>query len=175
MWPNYATKRHVWINNSKRWSTAVKRRRPGKRANRFRSDRTIDNEWLIDGFSGQRILEEAQEKLEENDKRRDENFGKMEKTMKKMIEVKSGIEHLADKLHHLKSVGSKGWVQRGANSGLSLTSRRRVKWPRPLFRHNRMITFLIYSAQRKRNSLNFSKNWRRKIWTAPWKRCDNWM
>lgn len=28
----------------------------------------------------------------------------MEKTMKKMIEVKSGIEHLADKLHHLKGV-----------------------------------------------------------------------
>lgn len=26
--------------------------------------------------------------------------------MKKMIEVKSGIEHLADKLHHLKGVCS---------------------------------------------------------------------
>jgi len=55
-------------------------------------------------FSGQRILDEAQESLNESEKRRDENAAKMEKTMKKMIEVKSGIEHLADKLHHLKGV-----------------------------------------------------------------------
>ncbi len=55
-------------------------------------------------FSGQRILDEAQEKLIESEKRRDDDSTKMEKTMKKMIEVKSGIEHLADKLHHLKGV-----------------------------------------------------------------------
>jgi hypothetical protein len=54
--------------------------------------------------SGQRILADAQEKLTESEKRRDDNATKMEKTMKKMIEVKSGIEHLADKLHHLKGV-----------------------------------------------------------------------
>lgn len=53
---------------------------------------------------GQRILTEAQDNLNESEKRRDENLTKMEKTMKKMIEVKSGIEHLADKLHHLKAV-----------------------------------------------------------------------
>lgn len=62
------------------------------------------NQWKCFLFSGQRILEEAKEKLDENEKRRDENSNKMEKTMKKMIEVKSGIEHLADKLHHLKGV-----------------------------------------------------------------------
>ncbi|CAF0986621.1 unnamed protein product [Rotaria sp. Silwood1] len=56
--------------------------------------------------TGQRILEQAQEKLDESDKRRDDNATKMEKTMKKMIEVKSGIEHLADKLHHLKGTKS---------------------------------------------------------------------
>ncbi len=55
--------------------------------------------------SGQRVLDEAQEKLNEGEKRRDDAAAKMEKTMKKMIEVKSGIEHLADKLHHLKGVG----------------------------------------------------------------------
>ena len=54
--------------------------------------------------SGQRTLDEAQEKLNESERRRDESSIKMEKTMKKMIEVKSGIEHLADKLHHLKGV-----------------------------------------------------------------------
>ncbi|CAF0939573.1 unnamed protein product [Adineta ricciae] len=56
--------------------------------------------------SGQRILEQAQEKLDESEKRRDDNAIKMEKTMKKMVEVKSGIEHLADKLHHLKGTKS---------------------------------------------------------------------
>ena len=62
------------------------------------------NQYHFDIYSGERILEQAQEKLEESTKRRDDNAAKMEKTMKKMIEVKSGIEHLADKLHHLKAV-----------------------------------------------------------------------
>ncbi len=62
---------------------------------------------ILFSYSGQRMLAEAQEKFNESEKRRDENATKMEKTMKKMIEVKSGIEHLADKLHHLKGVGFK--------------------------------------------------------------------
>jgi len=66
----------------------------------------VSSFFLLLSCRGQRILTEAQDSLKESEKRRDENLTKMDKTMKKMIEVKSGIEHLADKLHHLKATKS---------------------------------------------------------------------
>jgi hypothetical protein len=110
--------------------------------------------------SGQRILDQAQEKLDESEKRRDDNLIKMEKTMKKMIDVKSGIEHLADKLHHLKGVC---FEEIGFLFEIEFISRPKVKYLQRLYHHNQMIMFLIYLVQQKKNLLNLLKNLKLKI------------
>jgi hypothetical protein len=80
--------------------------------------------------------------------------------MKKMIEVKSGIEHLADKLHHLKGVCL---ITSITFLLLSFPSRLRVKYQQQLYHHNQMIMFLIYLVQQKKNLLNLLKNLKLKI------------
>ncbi|KAK3092525.1 hypothetical protein FSP39_004008 [Pinctada imbricata] len=58
--------------------------------------------------SGQRMLEEFQSHLQKEEDRRDEAEQKLQRNSTIMVSVKSGVEHLADKLHHLKA--SKGHV-----------------------------------------------------------------
>ncbi|XP_036357591.1 coiled-coil domain-containing protein 151-like isoform X2 [Octopus sinensis] len=52
---------------------------------------------------GQRMLEEFQEKLQEEETSRAEIENKLEKMSKILLQVKSGIDHLADRLSHLKT------------------------------------------------------------------------
>eukprot|EP00106_Octopus_bimaculoides_P020508 XP_014787950.1 PREDICTED: coiled-coil domain-containing protein 151-like [Octopus bimaculoides] len=52
---------------------------------------------------GQRMLEEFQEKLQEEETSRSEIENKLEKMSKILLQVKSGIDHLADRLSHLKT------------------------------------------------------------------------
>ena len=54
--------------------------------------------------SGQRMLEEFENHLKDEEKRRDEAQMKLEKSSRILLEVKSGVEHLAEKLKHLKAV-----------------------------------------------------------------------
>lgn len=56
--------------------------------------------------SGQRTLEEFQSHLEEEKKMRDESNEKLERASQVLVSVKAGVEHLADKLQHLKTVKS---------------------------------------------------------------------
>ncbi|XP_070532404.1 outer dynein arm-docking complex subunit 3-like [Ptychodera flava] len=58
--------------------------------------------------SGQRMLEEFQAHLDKEEDRRDEAFDKLDRSSKLLVSVKSGVEHLSDKLQHLKA--SKGHV-----------------------------------------------------------------
>ncbi|PIK45233.1 putative coiled-coil domain-containing protein, partial [Apostichopus japonicus] len=58
--------------------------------------------------SGQRMLEEFQAHLKTEATRREEGKGKTDKTSKILVNVKAGVEHLADKLQHIKA--SKGHV-----------------------------------------------------------------
>ncbi|CAH1786887.1 unnamed protein product [Owenia fusiformis] len=58
--------------------------------------------------SGQRMLEEFQNHLAEEEKRRDEALERLDRASKILISVKAGVEHLADKLQHLKA--NKGHV-----------------------------------------------------------------
>ncbi|KAL3870343.1 hypothetical protein ACJMK2_038417 [Sinanodonta woodiana] len=58
--------------------------------------------------SGQRVVEEFQAHLEKEEDRRDENDDKLQRGSKILVDVKAGVEHLGDKLYHLKA--SKGHV-----------------------------------------------------------------
>lgn len=58
--------------------------------------------------SGQRMLEEFQAHLKKEEMRRDDGKGKTDKASKILVNVKAGVEHLADKLQHIKA--SKGHV-----------------------------------------------------------------
>uniref|UniRef100_A0A0L8I7S3 Uncharacterized protein n=2 Tax=Octopus bimaculoides TaxID=37653 RepID=A0A0L8I7S3_OCTBM len=49
------------------------------------------------------MLEEFQEKLQEEETSRSEIENKLEKMSKILLQVKSGIDHLADRLSHLKT------------------------------------------------------------------------
>ena len=55
-------------------------------------------------FSGQRVLEEFEQNLKEEEQRRDEASDKLERASNVLVGVKAGVEHLADKLLHLKIV-----------------------------------------------------------------------
>jgi len=56
--------------------------------------------------SGQRMLEEFETHLKEEDVRRDDSQKKLEKSSRILLDVKSGVEHLAEKLKHLKAASS---------------------------------------------------------------------
>ncbi|XP_035683994.1 coiled-coil domain-containing protein 151-like isoform X2 [Branchiostoma floridae] len=58
--------------------------------------------------SGQRMLEEMQSHLDGEEARRDEAQDKLERASHILVSVKSGVEHLADKLQHIKA--AKGHV-----------------------------------------------------------------
>nr|CAB3228204.1 IC4 DC2-related axonemal dynein intermediate chain 4 [Phallusia mammillata] len=52
--------------------------------------------------SGQKMLEEFEQHLKEQEVRRDEASEKLERASHVLVSVKAGVEHLADKLQHLK-------------------------------------------------------------------------
>lgn len=52
------------------------------------------------------MLEEFQSHLDGEEKRRDDAEDKLHKASKNLVAVKAGVEHLADKLYHLKAVSS---------------------------------------------------------------------
>jgi len=54
--------------------------------------------------SGQRMLEEFQQHLRQEEQRRDEAAERLERASHVLVSVKAGVEHLADKLQHLKVV-----------------------------------------------------------------------
>lgn len=59
---------------------------------------------LCEPFSGQRTLEEFEQHLKEQEERRDDAAAKLERASHVLVSVKAGVEHLADKLQHLKIV-----------------------------------------------------------------------
>jgi len=56
--------------------------------------------------SGQRMLEEFEQHLKEQEQRRDDAADKLERASHVLVSVKAGVEHLADKLQHLKTMKS---------------------------------------------------------------------
>ncbi|XP_046376199.1 outer dynein arm-docking complex subunit 3-like [Haliotis cracherodii] len=58
--------------------------------------------------SGQAVLEEFEAHLSKEENRRDDGDQNLQRGSKILVQVKAGVEHLADKLHHLKA--SKGHV-----------------------------------------------------------------
>lgn len=50
------------------------------------------------------MLEEFQAHLETEEERRDVAEDQLHKASKNLVSVKAGVEHLADKLYHLKAV-----------------------------------------------------------------------
>lgn len=57
-------------------------------------------------YSGQRMLEEFQQRLEEEQAKCAESEQRQTHVSRTLVNVKAGIEHLADKLQHLKAVSS---------------------------------------------------------------------
>jgi len=53
---------------------------------------------------GQRTIEGHEEKLHKEEERRDNARAKMEQNRRLLVQVKSDIEHLSNKVHHLKAV-----------------------------------------------------------------------
>ena len=53
--------------------------------------------------SGQRMLEEFQQRLLDEEKKLEDSRTRQERASKTLINVKAGVEHLADKLQHLKA------------------------------------------------------------------------
>lgn len=51
-------------------------------------------------------MEEFQTHLEKEEERRDDNEDKLQRGSKILVDVKAGVEHLGDKLYHLKAVSS---------------------------------------------------------------------
>ncbi|XP_076455139.1 outer dynein arm-docking complex subunit 3-like [Babylonia areolata] len=58
--------------------------------------------------SGQMMLEEVESHLATEEKRRDEADERLQRASRTLVQVKAGVEHLADKLYHLKA--NKGHV-----------------------------------------------------------------
>ncbi|ESO81977.1 hypothetical protein LOTGIDRAFT_237180 [Lottia gigantea] len=58
--------------------------------------------------SGELLLEEYENHLQAEEARRDEADHKLQRSSKVLVQVKAGVEHLSDKLHHLKA--NKGHV-----------------------------------------------------------------
>lgn len=56
--------------------------------------------------SGERILEDFQGHLDKEEDRLADSEDKLERNSRIMVSVKGGVEHLADKLHHLKAVSA---------------------------------------------------------------------
>ncbi|XP_039269652.1 outer dynein arm-docking complex subunit 3-like [Styela clava] len=56
--------------------------------------------------NGQRMLEEFEQHLMEEQQRRDDAAEKLERASGILVSVKAGVEHLADKLQHLKTMKS---------------------------------------------------------------------
>jgi len=54
--------------------------------------------------SGERLLEEYESHVEAEENRKEESQSQLEKTSKTLLDVKSGIEHLTEKLKVLKTV-----------------------------------------------------------------------
>lgn len=50
------------------------------------------------------MIEEHEDKLQKEETRRDNARVKMEQTKRLLVQIKSDIEHLANKVHHLKAV-----------------------------------------------------------------------
>jgi hypothetical protein len=50
------------------------------------------------------MLEEHENHLAKEEKRRDDADEKLQRASRTLVQVKAGVEHLADKLHHLKAV-----------------------------------------------------------------------
>ena len=69
----------------------------------IQSSRFRNKTYFIDN-SGQRTLEKFQTHLEEKKIQRDEINEKLEITSQVLVKVKAGVEHLADKLQHIKTV-----------------------------------------------------------------------
>lgn len=57
---------------------------------------------------GERMLEDFQNHLDKEEERRDDDEERLQRSSKILVSVKAGVEHLADKLYHLKA--SKGHV-----------------------------------------------------------------
>jgi hypothetical protein len=55
-------------------------------------------------FSGQRMLEEFETHLDEEETRQSEASERLEKSSQLLVRLKAGVEHLSDKLQHLKAV-----------------------------------------------------------------------
>lgn len=53
---------------------------------------------------GQRVIEENEDKLQKEEIRRDNARAKTDQTKRLLVQIKSDIEHLANKVHHLKAV-----------------------------------------------------------------------
>lgn len=56
--------------------------------------------------SGQRLLEEFETHLKEEEQRQDTACNRLEKSSKILTNIKSGVEHLSEKLKHLKAASS---------------------------------------------------------------------
>lgn len=54
--------------------------------------------------SGERMLEEFQSHLQKEEDRRSHAEDNLNRNSNIMVSVKAGVEHLSDKLHHLKAV-----------------------------------------------------------------------
>ena len=55
-------------------------------------------------FSGQRLLEEFETHLKDEEGRCDKAHNKLDKSSKILVDAKSGVDHLSEKLKHLKVV-----------------------------------------------------------------------
>ena len=55
------------------------------------------------------MLEDFQSHLEKEEDRRDNAEEKLQRSSKILVSVKAGVDHLADKLHHLKAVSLAVW------------------------------------------------------------------
>ena len=53
------------------------------------------------------MLEEFENHLAKEEKRRDDADERLQRASRTLVQVKAGVEHLADKLHHLKAVSAK--------------------------------------------------------------------
>ena len=59
---------------------------------------------VLSFFSGQRLLEEFETHLKDEEGRCDKAQTKVEKSSKILVDAKSGVDHLTEKLKHLKVV-----------------------------------------------------------------------
>ena len=55
-------------------------------------------------FSGQQMLETFEKQLQEEEKRCEDSSDRLDKSSKILISATAGVDHLAEKLKHLKTV-----------------------------------------------------------------------